>query len=389
LEDVGFTLWHSIVLDADDIAGPIDGSGATPLDDDTYIVYAVLYNGAAELAPGNQIVVPIAVTGDVTAPTVQTLSPEDGEPQALIAASSVMTFNESIVAGAAASFRLTRTGVGQVEELTEADFGTKLVIAGKTLTLNWSSDMLNSTAYNIQWDADSLEDSAGNGIAASSGATDWNFVTIASANAEATYIGRTTNTSFLTTYTFSSVAIGAAVANRRVVVGVSARGGQSPLMTGVTCNGEAMTLVEEIASTSSVSSYAGLYEIVEADGTDCEIVVTFAQAGQTHCSLNVFTVANTNGVATDTIESIANPGSGSLTVPVNGCVIGLAMTGCSASTGSWAWTNLTEDSDYIPASGNATSAASSNTAEGSLTITATASGTTLGRRVMVAGAWSP
>jgi hypothetical protein len=391
LQDVAFSLWHSIVLDAGDIAGPIDGSGATPLDDDTYVVYAVLYNGATELAPSNQVVSVVTVTGDITAPTIVTLSPEDGEPQAAIAASSVMTFNESIVAGAAASFRLTRTGVGQVEELTEADFGTKLVIAGKSLTLNWTSDMLSSTAYNIQWDADSLEDAAGNGIAASAGATDWNFTTIASGSAAATFIGSTSSTSALTTYTFNTVAIGTAVANRRVVVGITARcATSSPAVTSVTCNGNAMSLAQELSTASASSSYAGLYEIVEASGTTCTIVVTFAQAGQSFCSINVFTIADSGGAATDNFESVANPGSGSLTIPVNGCAIGVAMCGCSSATGSFAWTGLeTESSDYIPASGNCTSTALSNTAEGDTTITATASGTTLARRVMVAAAWTP
>jgi len=117
---------------------------------------------------------------DTTAPTISgALSPADGATSVAVGANFVMTFSEAIAAGAAASFRLTETGVGLVEELDETHFGTKLVISGSVLTINWTADLDPSTAYDVQWDAGSVTDLAGNPLAASSGATDWNVVTAA------------------------------------------------------------------------------------------------------------------------------------------------------------------------------------------------------------------
>jgi hypothetical protein len=114
---------------------------------------------------------------DVTAPQIIDLDPADNATNVPITSDCVMTFHENLVAGAAASFRLTRTGTGQIEELDETHFGTKLVISGATLTINWTNNLVAGGNYEIQWDAGSLKDAAGNAIAASSGATQWNFST--------------------------------------------------------------------------------------------------------------------------------------------------------------------------------------------------------------------
>jgi hypothetical protein len=392
-DEVSYTLWHSRVLTADDITGPVSAAGAAALDDGTYIMYAVLYNGSIELGPSNEVAVTIDVASDVTAPTITALSPEDAEPQALIAANSVMTFSENVEYGANMSIRLTRTGVGLVEELTEADIGTKLTIAGNQLTINWSADMLNSTAYDIQWDAGLVEDAAGNQLAASSGATDWNFTTIASSDCDATFIGSVDSTADATVYTFNGTSVGSAFAGRRLVVALEARGvgmNATVPISGVTCNGDAMSPVVQAAGTGSPGTAAALFEIVEPDGTTADFVVTFAQSGQTHCAMDVYSIAGSGGAATDTAQSTAVPPSDTITVPTNGCVIGVVGFGASGSSGSVAWTNLSEDSDRVPESGSNSSAAHSNSAGGGdLTITATLSGTTVSRRQMVAAAWSP
>jgi hypothetical protein len=385
----GFALWHSRVLTADDITGPINMTGATPLDDDDYVMYAVLYNGTSELAPSNQESVTIDVAGDVTAPTISLLSPLDAELQASISANSVMTFNESVEFGANISIRLTRTGVGLVEELTEADIGTKLVIEGNELTINWSSNMLNSTSYDIQWDVGLVEDAAGNQLAASSGATDWNFTTIAATDCDATYIGQTIDTVDRSTYTFNSVNVGTAAANRRIVVGIVSRVTLgTDTLNSVTCNGNAMALVAESTRSGNPATVVSLYEIVEPSGTTANFVVTFS-ATTSHCSLDVFTVANSNGVKTDTLTSTAVNPTGTITVPTNGCAVGICGFGASAGTGSVAWTNLSEDSDIQVESGTFASTAHSNSLGGDTTITATITGTGAVRKGMAVGAWSP
>ena len=85
------------------------------------------------------------------------LSPHPTTTGVAVGVNCVMTFNLPISPGAAASFRLNETGVGLIETLTQTDFGGKLVISGNTLTINWTADLDPSTAYDIQWDAGSVE----------------------------------------------------------------------------------------------------------------------------------------------------------------------------------------------------------------------------------------
>jgi methionine-rich copper-binding protein CopC len=122
---------------------------------------------------------------DEVAPTISSLSPADNATDVVVSTNFVMTFSEDIAAGATANFYLTKTSGGVlIETLTEADFGTKLVVSGDTLTINWTSNLDASTAYYVEWDAGSVTDLLSNPLAASSGSTQWN-ITTAAAGAEA------------------------------------------------------------------------------------------------------------------------------------------------------------------------------------------------------------
>jgi methionine-rich copper-binding protein CopC len=117
---------------------------------------------------------------DEVAPTISSLSPADGATDVVVSANFVMTFSEDIAAGATANFYLTKTsGDVLIEQLTEADFGTKLVVSGDTLTINWTSNLDASTSYYVEWDAGSVTDLASEPLAASTGSTQWNITTAA------------------------------------------------------------------------------------------------------------------------------------------------------------------------------------------------------------------
>jgi methionine-rich copper-binding protein CopC len=112
---------------------------------------------------------------DTTAPTISSLSPVDGAASVALTANFVVTFDEDIQAGAAASVRLYETvGDVLVEEFDETDFGGALVISGAALTINWSSDLTAATDYYIQIDAGSVEDLAGNAFGGIADETTWN-----------------------------------------------------------------------------------------------------------------------------------------------------------------------------------------------------------------------
>jgi hypothetical protein len=153
------------------------GAGLNFEDDASHPVTIVADNG---VDPTFTRTFTITVTNvDEVAPTISSLSPADGATDVVVSANFVMTFSEDIAAGATANFYLTKSPSVFIEALTEADFGTKLVVSGDTLTINWTSNLDASTGYFIEWDAGSVTDLAGEPLAASSGGTQWNFTTAA------------------------------------------------------------------------------------------------------------------------------------------------------------------------------------------------------------------
>jgi methionine-rich copper-binding protein CopC len=172
-----------------DLDNKFDTTGVNGVD---FVTDAALNHEAAASHPvtiradngaGSVIDTPYTITVndiDEIAPTISSLSPADGATGVVVSANFVMTFSEAIAAGATANFYLTKTsGSVLIEQLTEADFGTKLVVSGDTLTINWTSNLDALTAYYVEWDAGSVTDIAGNPLAASSGSTQWNITTVA------------------------------------------------------------------------------------------------------------------------------------------------------------------------------------------------------------------
>jgi hypothetical protein len=149
-----------------------------PLSDDTYWFTAVTERAGASDSDASNTE---TITIDTAAPTISgALSPADGATGVAVNANCVITFNETVIAGAAASFRLYETtGDVLVEELDETDFGTKVTISGAAVTINWTADLDNSLDYYIQIDADSVTDVVGNGFAGIANETTWNFTSVA------------------------------------------------------------------------------------------------------------------------------------------------------------------------------------------------------------------
>jgi methionine-rich copper-binding protein CopC len=163
------------------------GAGLNFEDDDSHPVTITADNGG----PAITRTFTITVTNvDEVAPTISSLDPADGATDVAVSANFVMTFSEDIAAGATANFYLTKTsGDVLIETLTEADFGTKLVVSGDTLTINWTSNLDASTAYYVEWDAGSVTDLAGEPLAASTGSTQWNITTAAAGGTAGEPIG--------------------------------------------------------------------------------------------------------------------------------------------------------------------------------------------------------
>ena len=157
--------------------------------------------------------------------------------------------------------------------------------------------------------------------------------------------------------TFSSVDIGTASANRKVIVGVGIDGYQgNEAYTSLTIGGVAANLIQEQNAASGGRPVA-LYELDVASGTSADIVVTFTGT-QTKCysmGIGVWTIEG--GSVFDTVGATTDPGAGNVEIPAGGAVIAIMTEGNASAT--YAWANLTENFDnQVRASRQAFSGAS-------------------------------
>ena len=124
-----------------------------------------------------------ACGSDTTDPTVSTYNPADNATDVAINANLIITFSENVDAEAGANndIVIKRGSDDSVVETIDAQSGQVTGGGTSTITINPSSDLLNSTAYYIQIGADAFDDAAGNSFAGISDNTTWNFTTVAAA----------------------------------------------------------------------------------------------------------------------------------------------------------------------------------------------------------------
>lgn len=158
-----------------------------------------------------------------------------------------------------------------------------------------------------------------------------------------TYIGTTTLTTNLTTYTFSGVSIGAADPTRLVVVGVAAICGAFASVNSGTIDGSAATVV--VAAGATRYSPTAILSRVVPSGTTCDITVTLSTTGE-HCSIHVWSIVN-YGSATATDTDAVNTGpatsvTATLDIPANGTAVYAHAHGDTSAT---SWTSASEVND--------------------------------------------
>jgi len=163
-----------------------------------------------------------------------------------------------------------------------------------------------------------------------------------------------------TTYTFSSVNLGAAASPRKIVIAFSARmlTGASPGATSATVGGNSCT--QSVASPGSAGSDVTEQWYVDLDtGTSADIVINMGSS----MDAAGLTVWNMPGAATggpsDTLQATGGTGSdasGNIDVPAGGGLICFADT--TGASKSFTWTNATERVDKHYDSQNAMSGTS-------------------------------
>lgn len=151
----------------------------------------------------------------------------------------------------------------------------------------------------------------------------------------------------LTTYTFSSAALGTAAANRKVVVAacsmVTARTVSSMTINGIS----ASEISGTYAATASTVNNISMWQADVPTGTTGDIVVTWSGA-QNRCGIGVWAVYGAAATAHATATDTTSPWSQSVAVPAGGILIA-AVSGVTATARSWDSPQVEDYDDFIEA----------------------------------------
>lgn len=162
-----------------------------------------------------------------------------------------------------------------------------------------------------------------------------------------------------TVWIFSGLSMGAADADRYIIVAVHSRmNTYIPTISDVTVGGNAATLVASQKAASTAGSFLALYIVALPAGTTADVVVTNGASVLT-TSVDIFRmVGASSATASDTagaeLASSSAAVSVTLDIPAGGGAVALAAAYDGA--GTFTWTGLTEASDRV-IDGDATSSA--------------------------------
>lgn len=193
-----------------------------------------------------------------------------------------------------------------------------------------------------------------------------------------TWASSAKSTSALTTYTFSSLSIGTASSDRKIIVNVHAEAngaGTALSVSSLTVDGISATLLVAFPTTDGSDRVAQEVWIASVPtGTTGNVVVTMA-AGITRCGVGVFATTGASSTASATYTSTADPLSVSASCQSGGAIIGGAVA--QGGSTSFTWAGITERYDEVVGGATYQSGASLafTAAQSGLTVSATGSGT--------------
>ena len=112
---------------------------------------------------------------DTTPPVISATSPTDDAAGVALGSNLVATFNENVQKGTG-NITLRLAADDSVVETIDVTSG-QVNDSGADVTIDPTSDLVDDTAYYVQFDAGAIEDTSGNDFAGISDATTWNFST--------------------------------------------------------------------------------------------------------------------------------------------------------------------------------------------------------------------
>ncbi len=190
--------------------------------------------------------------------------------------------------------------------------------------------------------------------------------------ASVTNVAHDTQNTALTTYTFSSLSLGAADATRRIVVAIAGqRLGSPAAVSSVTIAGISASLVASRQTGNGNDHTVEIWSAAVPTGASGNVVVTF-NTGHLRCSVSVFRLldAAATAHATSSATNSSAAVSASIDIPAGGVAIAAAYNNGNTT---YTWTNLTERTDQGGSGVNTFSTACDDfaAAQAALSITAT------------------
>ena len=186
----------------------------------------------------------------------------------------------------------------------------------------------------------------------------------------------------LTTYTFSTKALGAAATDRRIIAVIAARANAARSISSVTIGGISATALATANATGSGADICAVYQAAVPTGTTGDVVVTFDNTMLRAFVTVLRVIGWPSGTATASSTDLtlsAQDLNASISCVARGAIVGGIIYLNTLSGATTTWTNLTESSDLqsVEATNNCSSAAFNNfaAAQSSLSITATGTGT--------------
>jgi hypothetical protein len=195
----------------------------------------------------------------------------------------------------------------------------------------------------------------------------------------------------LTNYSFSSLSLGSAAADRQMVVGIGAAAGSSRTVNSVLVAGVTASRITGAVGAFG-SDIADLWSAKVSAGTTGNVDVNFS-GSMARCTVGLWRMTGASAAHHSTLTvstSTQTTVSGNIAVPNNGAVIAITRAVGSGSQ-SITWSGLTEDMDTIIESGaNAVAGAHATPVSSSpLVIGATINGTGVASNALAAASWSP
>lgn len=182
------------------------------------------------------------------------------------------------------------------------------------------------------------------------------FSSVPVANADPlTFLQTSGDGTNLTTYTFSAENLGAANAERYIIVGVTGRSsdGGARTLSSVTVGGVGATINVQVHSSGNTAAVA----IAKVPtGTTGDVVLVWSST-MGNADIGLWRVTDvTSTTANDTLSSTADPPSDTINVNADGIVIAISKSDAGGDTTTWA--GITEDFDAADSAGNNYSGAS-------------------------------